>query len=73
MLLIDGSKSVRPQNFELVKKFVNQVGYVFIQKTLDMPFFAFKLVVYICAENLSVSEIFRILECIYFQGVKYRG
>lgn len=26
VLLIDGSKSVRPQNFELVKKFVNQVG-----------------------------------------------
>ncbi|XP_036957652.1 matrilin-4 [Acanthopagrus latus] len=25
VLLIDGSKSVRPQNFELVKKFVNQV------------------------------------------------
>lgn len=26
VLLIDGSKSVRPQNFELVKKFVNQVS-----------------------------------------------
>lgn len=26
VFLIDGSKSVRPQNFELVKKFVNQVG-----------------------------------------------
>ncbi|XP_034021812.1 matrilin-4 [Thalassophryne amazonica] len=25
VLLIDGSKSVRPQNFELVKKFVNQI------------------------------------------------
>lgn len=25
VLLIDGSKSVRPQNFELVKQFVNQV------------------------------------------------
>ena len=25
VLIIDGSKSVRPQNFELVKKFVNQV------------------------------------------------
>lgn len=25
VLLIDGSKSVRPHNFELVKKFVNQV------------------------------------------------
>lgn len=29
VLLIDGSKSVRPQNFELVKKFVNQVGSIF--------------------------------------------
>lgn len=29
VLLIDGSKSVRPQNFELVKKFVNQVGNFF--------------------------------------------
>lgn len=28
VFLIDGSKSVRPQNFELVKKFVNQVGHV---------------------------------------------
>lgn len=27
VFLIDGSKSVRPQNFELVKKFVNQVGH----------------------------------------------
>lgn len=40
VLLIDGSKSVRPQNFELVKKFVNQVRqryhtlmyYVYLKK-----------------------------------------
>ena len=25
VLLVDGSKSVRPQNFELVKRFVNQI------------------------------------------------
>lgn len=33
VLLIDGSKSVRPQNFELVKKFVNQVSEVLMVLT----------------------------------------
>lgn len=36
VFLIDGSKSVRPQNFELVKKFVNQVGQDLIMYSTDL-------------------------------------
>lgn len=62
VLLIDGSKSVRPQNFELVKKFVNQVR----QRYHTLMYYVYLKNLKICI-NTNKKLLHRWDECIHQQ------